>query len=396
MRRSPSTSSLFTGHSSDTDARLVRLASPSLSLSPSPTTSPSLSLSSSPHEKQPSRSTLLSLPSLRLSALSTHEATAGVSADGAVRRILALRRASDAFTLLSRLSLPAPPHPHSPYLPPLSLSLSSSTYLSLSSPHWFAEWINSGFAEDDLAIVIDRVGALGGRGRERERERERQREAGRESGRGRERERGVVGRSILGQLSDQLNFRHPSLLAFSDTPLHVRFAGEGGQDAGGLFREALSVAADAAVAEGVLSLSPNGRENVGRNRSALLASPTAHPDKLRLLGRLLGIVVFSSTPLPLDLSPTILRAIVDPSPLSAKSTLELLEDVGSFDELAARLCQRMIGTVRVREREREREREGEGEGKGEGEGEGGTGEGGTREREREREREAGTAGGGTW
>lgn len=120
-------------------------------------------------------------------------------------------------------------------------------------------------------------------------------------------------------------------------PWRVDFAGEGGTDAGGPFAEALTNAIEDAVggAVGVHALvdggvthhplfipSPNGREGVGVDRDALVPNPVlmavhqspavvaqaAH--KYVFLGRLIGVAVRLSFPIPMSLARVVWRLLV--------------------------------------------------------------------------------------
>lgn len=93
----------------------------------------------------------------------------------------------------------------------------------------------------------------------------------------------------------------------------VNFAGEGGDDYGGLFRESIrELAADLqSSATSLFVPVPNSRHNVGFNRDTFLPNPACqsamHLRQFRFIGKLMGCGMRTSNPLGLDLPPLFWR-----------------------------------------------------------------------------------------
>lgn len=123
--------------------------------------------------------------------------------------------------------------------------------------------------------------------------------------------------SVFGQLFRALHFAAPEALRQSGVTWSVTYAGEGGTDAGGLFRDSLShVCAELQDAHllPLLVPAPNARSRVGPCQERWLVRAAAdsalHLDMFAFLGKLLGIALRGRHSLPLDLHPHVWRALV--------------------------------------------------------------------------------------
>eukprot|EP00927_Polykrikos_kofoidii_P023607 TRINITY_DN21692_c0_g4_i1.p1 TRINITY_DN21692_c0_g4~~TRINITY_DN21692_c0_g4_i1.p1 ORF type:complete len:1685 (+),score=264.93 TRINITY_DN21692_c0_g4_i1:305-5056(+) len=138
------------------------------------------------------------------------------------------------------------------------------------------------------------------------------------------RERGKVDwemrRSLIGQLMTEFRrqsggpklFRRP----WQSRCMKVQFKGEGGEDAGGLYREALDAVAQElhSSALPLLVPCPNAQAEVGDNRDAWVLNPrAATPECARafeFIGQLLGLALRTGDLLPLALAPFTWKGIV--------------------------------------------------------------------------------------
>lgn len=123
--------------------------------------------------------------------------------------------------------------------------------------------------------------------------------------------------TVFVQLFDQLYYTiAPTRLRQSRRPWRVDFEGEGGQDAGGLFSESLTLSVEDLMLPRLHLFvpTPNGVKGTGGLRDRLVPNPTATtPTDLRMfefLGRLMGVGVRLNFPLPLRLPPLVWKAFV--------------------------------------------------------------------------------------
>jgi len=138
------------------------------------------------------------------------------------------------------------------------------------------------------------------------------------------RERGRIDwefrKSLLGQFMTEFKkqsggpklFRRP----WQARCMKVQFKGEGGEDAGGLYREALDAVAQELHSKSVPILvpCPNAVAEVGDNRDAWLLNPRATAPEctraLEFLGQLIGLALRTGDLLPLTLAPFTWKGIV--------------------------------------------------------------------------------------
>jgi hypothetical protein len=108
----------------------------------------------------------------------------------------------------------------------------------------------------------------------------------------------------------------PRRLRQSRRPWRIEFEGEGGQDAGGLFSESLSMLVQelCAGATHLFIPTPNAVNGVGTDRDKLLPNPWARaPGDLAMfefIGRLMGVGVRLGFPLPFSFPSLLWRQFV--------------------------------------------------------------------------------------
>lgn len=124
-------------------------------------------------------------------------------------------------------------------------------------------------------------------------------------------------RSIFMQMFDQLyDSVPPRRLRQSRRPWRIEFEGEGGQDAGGLFSESLSMLVDDIVnsCTHLFCPSPNAAQLSGTHQDCVMPAPSAcKPGDLAMfefVGRLMGVGVRLGFPLPLRLPPLLWKQFV--------------------------------------------------------------------------------------
>ena len=122
--------------------------------------------------------------------------------------------------------------------------------------------------------------------------------------------------TLFGQLFQQVNSVEPSKLRNNKQPLRVEFRGEYGDDVGGLFRETFSVISqemESAVLP-LFVLSPNGRNDQGKNRDVFLPDPKSITSTCismyEFLGKLMGMAIRSKTPLTLNIADLFWKRLV--------------------------------------------------------------------------------------
>lgn len=140
--------------------------------------------------------------------------------------------------------------------------------------------------------------------------------------------------TVFGQLFRQLKSRPASFWQRSKGSRNwkVNFVGEYAYDAGGPYRESMSIWCDEVSSPEKLSLvvwTPNHVSNTGLNKDCVLLNPKAtHPTQLELfefLGRMIGAAFYSKHPLPLRFPPLFWKQLVQ-DPL----TLADLKDIDSI------------------------------------------------------------------
>ena len=124
------------------------------------------------------------------------------------------------------------------------------------------------------------------------------------------------------------HFRHSSV---DEKCYSIKYLGEGSIDAGGPFRESLVNIVDEMEA-GLVPLmikSPNNRNDHGTNRDCYILNPTstspAHLEMYKYLGGYIAYGILSKSPIPLNLAPTVWKAI-----LGERMSLSDLESIDAY------------------------------------------------------------------
>jgi len=124
-------------------------------------------------------------------------------------------------------------------------------------------------------------------------------------------------RTCFSQAFRQLHNIHPRNFRRSNQVYEVFFAGEQGQDVGGLYRESLTLycAELQSTAMSLLIPTPNSRHNIGQNRDRWMFNPGAnlltHREMLIFLGKLIGAAVRGKEYLNLNMPSIVWKKIVD-------------------------------------------------------------------------------------
>eukprot|EP01083_Nonionella_stella_P059475 155578_1 len=151
-------------------------------------------------------------------------------------------------------------------------------------------------------------------------------------------------KSIFGQLYRQLHFQRPATLRSHRRPWSVTYEGEGGQDAGGLFRDSLSAVCEDLQSSHLplLLRCPNARLGYGNNQDKWIPAPRAtsalHLSMFAFLGKLMGAAIRGhSVVLNLDLPSVVWKPLVgetitreDITSIDAGFT-EVLEKISAAD-----------------------------------------------------------------
>ena len=122
--------------------------------------------------------------------------------------------------------------------------------------------------------------------------------------------------TLFGQLFQQVNKVDPGKLRNEKQPLNVEFRGEYGDDVGGLFRETYTEIAKEIESPllPLFVLSPNGRNDVGKNRDVFVPNPTSTTPAciamFEFLGKLMGIAIRSQTPLAINVAESFWKRLV--------------------------------------------------------------------------------------
>jgi len=154
-------------------------------------------------------------------------------------------------------------------------------------------------------------------------------------------------RSLIGQFMVELR-KHPGVTpqlfrrSWMSRCFRIRFKGEGGEDAGGLYREALDTVAQELHSKMVPLFvpCPNKSGDVGDNRDAWLLNPHATgPECIRALefvGQLFGLALRTGEFLPIQLAPFTWKGLVGAErgredirsfDISSEKTLAFLKDM---------------------------------------------------------------------
>lgn len=119
-----------------------------------------------------------------------------------------------------------------------------------------------------------------------------------------------------------------------------KFLGEGGIDAGGLFRDAL-VNISNELQSGVLPLltkTPNNKNDSGSYRECFILNPHArspvHLKMFKYFGALLGFSILTKQPLPINMVPFFWKQI-------RGQTVMTLEDLNSLDSYSYQMLNNM-------------------------------------------------------
>jgi len=141
---------------------------------------------------------------------------------------------------------------------------------------------------------------------------------------------------VFMQAFNQMGDLHPSKLRSCDQAWSVQFVGEGASDAGGPYRESMThMSADLQSEKLPLFIPCTNAQlaqeevGIGNNRDKYIPKPSCndptHMKMFEFLGKLMGVAVRSSTPLPLDLPSVVWKPLIG-LPTSIKD----LKDIDQF------------------------------------------------------------------
>ena len=143
-------------------------------------------------------------------------------------------------------------------------------------------------------------------------------------------------KSVFGQIYRQLHFIRPALLRTDQRPWRVTFEGEGGTDAGGLFRDSVSHLCSELQSPAIPLLipCPNSKTRIGDNQDKFIPSPAAtssvHLSMFAFIGKLMGVAIRGGHMLNLDLPSLVFRPLVG-QPITRADLVAV--DALSFDVL---------------------------------------------------------------
>jgi hypothetical protein len=149
-------------------------------------------------------------------------------------------------------------------------------------------------------------------------------------------------RSIFGQVYRQLHFNRPSRLRTSERPWNVNYIGEGGTDAGGLFRDSISALCEDIQSDHLpLFVKCANSRGFGDNQEKFVPNPSStlslFLSMYRFIGKLMGVAIRGGHTLNLDFPSIVWKPLVgqkiDRSDLRAIDTLccEVLDKVEKID-----------------------------------------------------------------
>ena len=154
-------------------------------------------------------------------------------------------------------------------------------------------------------------------------------------------------KSVFGQIYRQLHFIRPSLLRTDQRPWRVTFEGEGGTDAGGLFRDSVSHICTELQSSAIPLFipCPNSRTKIGDNQDKWIPNPAAtssiHLSMYAFVGKLMGIAIRGGHMLNLDFPTLLFRPLVGQpvtrADLQAVDALsfDVLDKIGAMPEAEA-------------------------------------------------------------
>lgn len=155
--------------------------------------------------------------------------------------------------------------------------------------------------------------------------------------------------TLFGQVFQQVNKVSPAKLRNSKQPLNVTFRGEYGDDVGGLFRETyteISKEIESPLLP-LFVLSPNGRNETGKNRDVFVPNPTSTTpiciEMYEFLGKLMGIAIRAQTPLMVNLADLFWKRLVGME-ITMDDVLSLDVELATVSMWSGRYMQR-IGTI---------------------------------------------------
>eukprot|EP01084_Bolivina_argentea_P212487 361192_1 len=128
-----------------------------------------------------------------------------------------------------------------------------------------------------------------------------------------------IKKTIFGQIYRTLNFIKPSHLRCSpgQRPWSITFSGEGGTDAGGLFRESLSALGEDLMDSEYLKLfikCPNSKSGYGDNQDKCIPNPSMnsslHLSMWTFIGKLMGVAIRGKYYLNIDLPSIVWKPLV--------------------------------------------------------------------------------------
>ena len=143
-------------------------------------------------------------------------------------------------------------------------------------------------------------------------------------------------KSVFGQIYRQLHFIRPALLRTDQRPWRVTFEGEGGTDAGGLFRDSISHLSTELQSSAIplFIQCPNAHTRIGDNQEKWIPNPAAttsiHLSMFSFVGKLMGIAIRGGHMLNLDLPSLVFRPLVG-QPITRADLVAV--DALSFDVL---------------------------------------------------------------
>jgi len=158
--------------------------------------------------------------------------------------------------------------------------------------------------------------------------------------RARERQDPDLLKSVFGQVYRQLHPMRPVFLRRGSgrSPFEVEYLGEGGQDAGGLFRDCISHLCSDLMSDSLPLFVPvPNASGFGENQDAWVPNPSAtsslHLSMFRFVGKLMGLAIRRKLTLNLDLPPLVWKFLVS-SPLT-------IQDLQGIDQPFATQLQKM-------------------------------------------------------
>jgi len=144
-------------------------------------------------------------------------------------------------------------------------------------------------------------------------------------------------KSVFGQVWQQLHFLRPAQLRIQqgNRPFRVKFAGEGGIDAGGLFRDAVSEVCTSLVEATPLFVACPNASTFGDNSNTFVPNPscttTTHCSEFAFVGKFMACAIRGGHVLNLDFPPLLWKLLVG-TPLTRA-------DIADINTLALRILE---------------------------------------------------------